>query len=74
MASTFGNMFRMYGVYILMIIALSGLALVLSDMNAALGVSNDEIISCPPNDTECTLFNENAPAAPITDLRNSGAR
>jgi len=74
MSSTFGNIFRLYGVYILMIIALSGIALVLSDMNAALGVSNDEIISCSPDDSGCTFFNETAPSAPAAASRNPGAR
>ena len=56
MSSTFGNIFRMYGMYIVMIIALAGIALVLSDMNSA-GFSDEEMINCLPNDTSCVLYN-----------------
>jgi hypothetical protein len=73
MSSMFGNIFRLYGVYILMIVALSGIALVLSDMNSALG-GDDEIITCLPNDTSCNLFNETASVAPATNPKAAGAR
>jgi hypothetical protein len=62
MASTFGSIFRLYGIYIVMIIALAGIALVLSDMNAS-SFSDEEMINCLPNDTSCILYNETAPAS-----------
>jgi hypothetical protein len=62
MSSTFGNIFRLYGMYIVMIIALAGIAIVLSDMNAA-AFSDEELINCLPNDTTCVLYNETAPAS-----------
>ncbi|MCX6773406.1 MAG: hypothetical protein NTY68_00190 [Candidatus Micrarchaeota archaeon] len=72
MAFAFGSIFRMYGIYIVMIIALAGIALVLSDMNSA-SFSDEEMITCLPNDTSCVLYNETVPAS-AAGSANTGIR